>query len=141
MMILVLAERSKVDTLQERKTPKALKIQALGRVQPLLPRLASIKGEKADRRERGVKTLDDARFPHFYIAVFRVGDGPRGILKETRKSCAALRSTSLFHSDRNRSFFPRADDFAKSIISDDIPQTNRLGYIPKYRKVPANFQI
>ena len=27
-----LAERSKVDTLQERKTPKALKIQALWRV-------------------------------------------------------------------------------------------------------------
>ena len=42
MMILVLAERSKVDTLQERKTPKALKIQALGRVQPLLPRLTEV---------------------------------------------------------------------------------------------------
>ena len=44
MMILVLAERSKVDTLQERKTPKALKIQALGRVQSLLPRLRLVDG-------------------------------------------------------------------------------------------------
>ena len=39
MMILVFAERSKVSTLQVRKTPKALKIQAFGRVQPIPARL------------------------------------------------------------------------------------------------------
>ena len=39
-MILVLAERSKVSTLQGRKAPKALKIRALRRVQPILARLA-----------------------------------------------------------------------------------------------------